>query len=590
MRVLARLIALAIGCGSVGCKPADPPSKTEPEDAKVAELEPSPRRDPDFGPPPAPTLRTSRPTGATKQAVKAIDGLEVVTFFAAGPVRDQVHGYLDELGVAVHEYDHALEPTLARELSVRDNGAIVLRAGEHTRLVRIRDHAERAERDLSRLDERVLRAVAGLVDRGAAVIVHPSGRRPRGVRDVLDAMAMTVRTREVSSEDPLPTDARIVVFIDDGTRPIGPGFARVARHIHDGGHALLALEPVASPEIAKALGPLGIELDATVLASETRFVVMRRDPSDHLALAATDFGDHPAAASLRKDPHGAVVLPGAGALTVLEDASAKPTPLVTVAQTFADHNSNQRLDAPDEAAEEHVLAMAVERGEGRILVYGDATWLDDTIGTAAPGNQKLLFDGLRWIVGDELVGAEYADDRELVSYPLRPENGDASPAKAEALWSARSEQVESIVAELGDDRVVLERPSGSSSWRGRVTNRGAGSDPEVVEFSVERSMAARLVEGLAAPEVRRSLGAVDAAKKTELGFDRGDRIQVTLVDGSTHTLLVGDETYAGANVVVQMASSEEVHIVDAKLIAALRLARRTLPSRARSRSDALAPD
>ena len=414
---LAKLAALAL-VGASACGDASPAG----EPAKVSETKHSQpvAEDP---PVPATSLRTSKPSANTKRALASVQRLEVLTFFAPGPVRDQVFGYFTELGVEVRELDQLAEPQLAKELRIRDNGAIVLRVGDQVQRVWIPDNEDQAGHRLAQLDNKVAGALTALVDRGVAVVLHAAGRSPPALKPILNDVATSVVSRPATNTDPLPDGTRIVVFIDDGTRPIAPAFARVAEHVSAGNSALIALEPAPSPEVNELLQPLGAEFDATVLVATKNFARATNSGLDRANLVTDKFGDHPAVQSLAPGQRDhAVVFMGAGSFGTAAGASTPPAALVkSRPDAFADANNNFTLDAPDEAAAEHTLAVALEKGRARVAAFSDASWLDHRALNTLKANQVLLVDVLMWLDGDVKVVADEAEgEPQLTAYPVRP--------------------------------------------------------------------------------------------------------------------------------------------------------------------------
>jgi hypothetical protein len=174
--------------------------------------------------------------------------------------------------------------------------------------------------------------------------------------------------------------------------------------------------------VAEVLGPRGVAFDPTVLASETSFLVVNNDSTDHANLATDSFGTHPAVQSLaRTTRKSAVAFLGTGSFEPASGSSDPPATLVkTRPDAFADQNGNLRLDPPDEAPAEHDLAVAVERGHSRIALFADASWLDQRALGTLKANQVMLFGTLQWLAGDEPDPEESAADPQLVAYPLRP--------------------------------------------------------------------------------------------------------------------------------------------------------------------------
>ena len=364
---------------------------------------------------PAPTkttsLKTSKPSEATRQLLKRVGDVKVVAFYPAGEVRDQVHGYFTELGLPVEELDQAAEPKRAHQLGARDNGVIVLVLEQDGRTAVVHVNAgPRAAKELAELDRRVSGALMKLLPPKKGVIYGTGSGRD--FERLLAAARVSAKMRALDDGAALPEATKVVVYMDDGRRPTGAALEKVAAFARDGGAVMLALEPKADPGIEALLGTLGVKLDPTLVASESSHVVVAKNTSDRFNVTTKELSDHPAVATVAKNGQPLAFF-GSGSVE-------GGVPLVsTGADAFRDVNGDATQDAKDPPGP-FALAVAVdEEGKGRAVVYADATWLDSKAFRRMPAYQFLLAEAVAWLAGIDATAPPPPAAPELTTYPLR---------------------------------------------------------------------------------------------------------------------------------------------------------------------------
>jgi hypothetical protein len=142
---------------------------------------------------------------------------------------------------------------------------------------------------------------------------------------------------------------------------------------------------------------------------------------DKANLISQRFGSHPVTATLSKyATKAAVVMPtvvavsetGAGTVP----GPAKYTPLIrSYEDTWEDLNDNLVQDK-DEPSKVYVMAMAVQgpdTAKYRAVVLGDVSAASDFVLERAQGNQVLVLDAVRWLVGDEDIAGEIASEEDV---------------------------------------------------------------------------------------------------------------------------------------------------------------------------------
>ncbi|HZA49873.1 MAG TPA: ABC transporter, partial [Myxococcaceae bacterium] len=88
--------------------------------------------------------------------------------------------------------------------------------------------------------------------------------------------------------------------------------------------------------------------------------------------------------------------------------------------TWNDANGNFELDAPAEVRRTYELAAAIGRPrpdaakgapETRLMVLGDSDALGDPV-IENPGNAYLALDGMKWLLGDDLIIGEISSEED----------------------------------------------------------------------------------------------------------------------------------------------------------------------------------
>jgi hypothetical protein len=208
-----------------------------------------------------------------------------------------------------------------------------------------------------------------------------------------------------------------------------------------------AAKPLAKEE-PEAPAPAGIVALAnlaqltyspTVLANEHNHVRLAFNDSDHVRMVSNSFSSHASVSTLsRNAPAAAVVFFGAGSLERAPNATAKIDFTVRAPSgTFADKNKNYLQDKDSEKGGNYNLAAAVtkpivgevkpvpapdpkdkkasekkpETKEMRAFVTADVDAFSDLVMSNVRGNQVLLLDAVRWLVGEEsFTGAETSEE------------------------------------------------------------------------------------------------------------------------------------------------------------------------------------
>ncbi|MCC6333877.1 MAG: Gldg family protein [Myxococcales bacterium] len=387
-------------------------------------------------------FRVARAGEATKKLVASMDEpLEAYLFFPPGSdSAEAVKGYFEELQVAspllkVTTLDYALEPAKSKELGVTGNGTVVLKKGARKESVFIAVEIEKARTQLRGLDAEIQKRILQVAkSRRTVYLTAGHGERtqdPLGGADQRATIEILYKTlqdqnfdvRTLSAAEGLgqevPKDAA-AVFVLGPTQPFTqPEADALAAYEQRGGRLFLALDPEAGLTFEELLKPLGLSMKAQRIAQERGTANIRPPPSlaDRVNIVTRTFSSHPAVTYLGR-ANAAVLFVGAAPL---EELGQHPADLVidfavrSIPDAWNDANNNFEFDqASGETKKAHGLVAAVTRRaksnkaeeELRALVLSDSDNIADELLPLLPGNQYLVVDGFKWLLGDEqLVGA-----------------------------------------------------------------------------------------------------------------------------------------------------------------------------------------
>lgn len=384
-------------------------------------------------------FRTARPGEATKHLVQSFDEkVEVVLFYPpASDVAELVIAYFDELRqdapmMTVTRLDSALEPIKSKELGVSSNGAVVIKKGARKETLFTGTEVEKSRTQLRSLDQEVQKRFLQ-VAKAKRTVYFTSGHgertqealgaaTPRGTIELLHRTLQdqNFEIKVLSSAEGLgadvPRDAAAVFVLGPQRAFTEPEAQTLATYEKRGGKLFIALDPEARLVFDELLKPLGVSFKAEVLAGDTSIARINGGLSDRQNLGTRSFSSHPSVTYASRSQSPVLVI-GAGPLDELpaHDAALSIDFAVrTVPSTWNDANSNFQYDAPAEVRKGYALMAAIsKRGtsnkiedEMRALVLGDSDAVTDAILGQVQGNQLLLVDGLKWLLGDEqLQGA-----------------------------------------------------------------------------------------------------------------------------------------------------------------------------------------
>lgn len=382
-------------------------------------------------------FRTARPSESTKNIVKGLDDpVKVAIFFP--PLNDvgrEVAGYLKELSrgsnkFAYEVHDRLMEPQLARDWKVAQDGVLIVARGATDDTMPIGTDMEAARAKLKTLDQDFQKSLIkvsrdtrtaymttghGEVNEGGD---PAEGRTSTGIRKLFESQNYNVRDLGLAQGlgNEIPKDATIVVVLGP-VRPFLPGeIAALKKYAEGGGHLFLALDPDAKVDLDPLAEIAGLTFQPVVLANEKMHLRRRFNDSDRAILVTNRFSSHASVSTLSRNSSRAhVIFASAGALEASprSGSSYKIDFCIKAMQdTFADANGDFQQQDSEKKSSIFNLAAAVSNikdphadmakvpKEMRVFAIADA----DVVTDAVFGNEAnviLFIDAIRWLGGEE---------------------------------------------------------------------------------------------------------------------------------------------------------------------------------------------
>jgi hypothetical protein len=402
-------------------------------------------------------FKTTRPGEASIAIVTtASEPIEAILFFSPGSdVGREVEPYFRDLAAAApgnFSYrisDQALEPKLAEELKVRDNGQIVLRQGDNDQKFKIDTDIDRAKRELRKLDGTVQKNLLKLT-KGQRNLYFLTGHGEASSREkddklrklnlykreVLEAQGFRVKSygQADGSTQQMPDDAGAVI-VAAPTEPLLPEEVEAMLSWFDeGGHLLITLEPGSAPHVADLLAGLGVEAGEAPLAHTSKHLKQTGGPADRVLLATNKFGTHASVRTLQRNSlQMGLIVPTAVWVRQAKGTSNTVKALIrSLDGTFEDLDGDREQDADTEPSKVFEMAVAVEgpktknddgtERQGRAIVVGDTSLLADEVLRYSKGNVVFGSDAMKWLVGDEDIAGEVNNEEDVKIQHTRDED------------------------------------------------------------------------------------------------------------------------------------------------------------------------
>ncbi len=387
----------------------------------------------------------------TLSMVKGLtDPVEVFLFYPPGSeVGEKLRPYFDTLEkvsegrLQLQWVDQAVDPKLAEELKVRDNGFIIFRQGEATEKYKLDNDIDKARRELKKLDAQVQKYLMKIA-RGPRTAYLMTGhgeastkekdnpfRKISGFKGALESLNFKVETFGVAdgSSDAVPEDAALLVIAAPETPLLEEEIAAVKAYLDRGGRLMVMVEP-GGDRVAPILEKLGVTAGEFPVAHSQAFLPQKRGVADRVLLVSNRFGSHAAVTTLSKNSSLLwVVIPEAVALTEIPGTPVVPSVLVRSAEGAWEDVDGDRVQSPLELGGTFNLGYAASgpvtsAGEGpptewRALVFGDVGFMSDMVlvNRDLAGNAQLVRDSLLWVVGDEeLAGETNSEEDEKIAH------------------------------------------------------------------------------------------------------------------------------------------------------------------------------
>jgi hypothetical protein len=398
-------------------------------------------------------MHTARPGESTRKIVHTLDApVQVALFFPpANDVHEQVEAYFTELVgesklLDVKSYDHAADPSVAKQLGVSGNGIIVVAKGSRKEQLNVGLEIEAARDKLANLDREVQKRLLQVAKPQRNIyLTSGHGERTfdpmndtdkrstvRELRELLQQQGYGVRSLGAAEGlgSDVPGDAAVVLLIGP-QKPLFPEeVASLQRFVDRGGRVLVALDPEAKLDQKELLASWGLTYSPVMLANDQVFARKSYQPSDRANLATGSFSSHASVTSLgHLGMRAPMILPTSGHLEEIKDHSKDVSVSFTVhahPSTYDDPNGDfdfnpPKAGAPGETRKPWELAAAVTKkhasaakagpdqknldAEGRVLAVADSDAISDGV-VGNPGNAYFVIDGMKWLLGDEAIAGE----------------------------------------------------------------------------------------------------------------------------------------------------------------------------------------
>lgn len=382
-------------------------------------------------------FRPGRPSESTRGLVRGLtEPVTLSLFFPPGSeVGAAVRDYAESLAresplLRVERLDAAVNLTRARALGVNGNGAIAISRGERHETYLTGATLDSSKSQLRELDPEVQRRLF-MVARAPRVVYLTTGHGERAAlnADLSDARgtirvfqellrAQNDEVRPLGAAQGLasevPRDAGCVLVLGPTAPFLREEVEALVRWVRAGGRLLVALDPESDSQFDALLQPLGVRFVPTPLVNDRVYLARSHQPSDRGQLVTGSFGPHASVGTLvRASGRLPLFLLGAGSFELLTQKPVGVNVVFTVSslpETFRDLDGNFVFDPRSEKRKAWDVAAAItlpKKGseEGRAVVVGDSDAFTDLALDASAGNRAFALDGVRWLLGEESLGA-----------------------------------------------------------------------------------------------------------------------------------------------------------------------------------------
>jgi hypothetical protein len=403
------------------------------------------------------SLKTLEPSDNTIEMVRNISEPTTITlFFPPGnDVAAQIEPYFKALGeagpsVTIERLDRDMHPARAKELRARKNGTIVVTQGDKHESLTLDVRPDKARRKLKKLDSNFQTKLSKATrEQRIAYVITGHGERTtspkvgdktglKALKEGLKRMNFKVKKLGPSEglSNEVPDDATVVFLVGPGHPMLEAERDSLIRYLRGGGAMMVLADPEfeKDPELDALFEVLGLTLDLTPLAHETKHLRLKGAISDRAFVYTNRFTTHDSTTNLSKKSSRLAVLFGTtGSIAKLEGLEDPPEVKFTVRSmsgTWADTNGDLEFNK-DEGENKKVRKLiaavqlappeGVETG-GRAIVGADADVISDFLLGGSMGNSQFLSDGLRWLEGEVQLAGEVAAIEDVPILHTRDED------------------------------------------------------------------------------------------------------------------------------------------------------------------------
>jgi len=405
-------------------------------------------------------FKTTRPSESSQKMIKNLSAeTKAVLFFpGANEVQEQVESYFQELRglspkFSVEIKDHAMEPVLAKEYSVSDNGVVVLVQGKKNQQIQIGAKMDRAKGKLKKLDGEFQSAFLKLSKAGKVAYLtvgheersgqnrdEQPGTSIRLLRDALAKLNYQIKDLGIAEglANEVPGDATLVMIIGPRKPLMDSEEKALVNYIKKGGKVFLLLDPEPGLDMAGLLGPMGLKYTPELLAHERLHIRATFTPADRHFLLTNRFSSHPSVSTLSQNASRlSMVLVGAGRLDEIPATDkGKPNVQFTVhgmPDTWADVDGDHAFTAGKEKRGVYELGAVStvtppgakkgdDKAQGRLLVLADSDVATDQVLRQVMGAGAYVMDGIKWLSGDEEIMGETSSEEDVRMVHTRKED------------------------------------------------------------------------------------------------------------------------------------------------------------------------
>lgn len=378
-------------------------------------------------------------------------------------VTEEVRTYFDQLpsnNLEIRYVDKDLEPTLAKELSVQNNGVIVLAKGtadnRSVERIQIGKTLSSAKRNLKKMDEEFREALLKLTQ-SANTLYFTAGHGElywKVDEDSDDTQKIAMLKRGLSSSNftikelsianglanEIPEDAGAVIILAPQLEFSDTEIRTLLAFWEQGKSLFIALEPDGA-NLSPLLSELNVAMDSTPLAHNSIYMPTssRALPIHKQNLITNKFSTHASVTTLsRYNKVMQLVFAGSGSLTALDGNAQVTTSIKSLESTWKDSNRNFIQDASEEDGL-WSIAMAVEKSVeiesdttiAKAVVFADASWLtDEYLGKSIKiGQQAIqphaitLSDTILWLTDQKEISGTVNSETDVKIQHSKGEQG-----------------------------------------------------------------------------------------------------------------------------------------------------------------------